>query len=306
MLKPGFKYGSGKFISQVGSGRSAVEARRQAIGGIERRIAEQVREAAYERVLREAYSSAAETSAKRVELMVSEAAVVPLSGVRVVKTAERDGMYHALAVLERQRAATEWRAELRNTDIAIEERIGELEALKAAGGGKLERLKVLGTVLRRWVGREVLLSRIEAVGDTGEPVVAGYNIKQVLWQLADLRDSVTVSVRIEGEHSGVLANMLGEAVIGSGLRLMGEGAAADVLISGTVVVSPVGLKSLDMEFARVRATLSVTDPASGEIVLMQTEEAKAGHVSYAEAVRRALGIVIPVLTEGVTDFLGGF
>ncbi|GBD99350.1 hypothetical protein BMS3Abin07_01385 [bacterium BMS3Abin07] len=281
----GADYPSSQYLTATGIGRSESEARNQAVAGISRIFESRVYSDTMDRVKSVVKGSGNEVSEQSIESNIRVVSDMELKGVQVDRTwfDKGKGVYYALAVLDRSRAGDNWQSEIRNIDSSIE---GEYQVLNKAGS-RFERYMALKKILKSWLQREVIVSRLRVLGFTrkGTP---SYNIRSVFNMIPVLKSQMLICIDINGDYAKKIRERLSEALAGSGFLISNDHDKADVLITGMVVVNPVELKNPGWEFARATVALSVIDRKTGSIVGEITQNARAGHITYAEAVQMAV------------------
>lgn len=300
-VKPGWKYRDSRYITATGSGQSDIEAANQAAGGVSRIFEPQVTRSTYDRVKSVVDTSGVEVPG--IEPLVREKSRTPIRGIAIVKMRfnKDNGVYYALAVLNKKRARNDWIGELKDLDGFIKTRLNALNSVQS----RFIKLTSLHKIFDLWIQREVIVSRLNVIGHDGE-APADYDIKPVLQKTQEIKAVMPVFVDISGvEHTGTVNDKVSEALLQAGFTLTDTRTEADVLITGTVNVKSLELVEAGQVFIRATVSLTVKDLQTGRIVGKISEGERTGHVSYDEAVYKALIEISPVVADNLIHLLEG-
>jgi hypothetical protein len=293
-------YPESSFFQAEGIGQSEREAGNEALAEMARIFESEVFSDTYDRASSYIDAAGDETYRARIESNIRVVSAVKLEGVRIIRTwfDNEKGNYHALAVLDRYKAKEDWQNGIEDIDHRIE---GEFEAADTKDG-QLMRLLTYTKIIRYWVEREVLVSRLRVIGFQ-DATIRKYDIKKAFRMISQIKTDLLVYVRIGGDFGEEIESRLAESLNADGFVLGSRKSSADVLIIGDVTVVPVDLKNPEWEFARASVSLTVSDAVTGVAVREISENARAGHLNYNEAAYKAFQKVVEKVIKSVAEKL---
>jgi len=289
-----------KYLTATGLGQSEMEARNQAVAELSRIFESKVYSDTLDRIKTVISTSKGEETEQKVESNIRVMSAVELKGVKIGKTwfDEKKRLHYALAVLDRYQAKDTWLNELDEWDRKIE---GELKATKSLKSEFLI-LKSLRKVTSMWLDREIIVSRLSVLGFSAGPP-GSYDMRSVYQQIPRIKKEIRINVDISGKQASVLTDNIGESFGENGYLVTPDRSEADVLISGALKTEPVKLDNPGWEFCRASVSLKTTDRKTGLTVADIEENVRAGHVSYSEAVNKAVRKVAQAVTTKLLDFM---
>jgi hypothetical protein len=293
-------YPESSFFQAEGIGQSEREAGNEALAEMARIFESEVFSDTYDRAGSYIDASGDETYRARIESNIRVVSAVKLEGVNIAHVwfDNEKGLYHALAVLDRYKAKEDWHNGIKDIDHRIE---GEFQAADT-GDSQLMRLLAYTKIIRHWVEREVLVSRLRVIGFQ-DASVRNYDMKKAFRMISQIKTDMLVYVRIGGDFGEEIESRLAESLHEEGFILISRQNSADVLITGDVTVVPVDLKNPGWEFARASVSLTITDAVTGAAVSEISENARAGHLNYNEAAFKAFQEVIGKVVLSVAEKL---
>ena len=145
-----------------------------------------------------------------------------LTGVTIAETwrAPEDGAYHALAVLDRNRAALRLRREIGDLDRAIRRHVEAAEAAR----DPLERVAALGRALERQRAREGLQAHLRVVGATGRGVDSPWSTAELAARHREALAAVTLTPVATGDEVDRMDAALRGALGNAGFTTSARGA----------------------------------------------------------------------------------
>lgn len=292
------EYPSSTFLTAKGTGQSESEARNQAVAEMSRIFRSRVQSDTMDRVKAVVDKTGSEISEQSIESNIRVVSDMELKGVRVEDAwyDRKTAMFSAIAKLDRFQARDNWLNEMRDIDSSIE---GELSVLDDADSTFAQFLS-LQKILRLWVEREARVSYVRVLGFDARGTTS-YDISSVFHLLPKIRAEMVFFIDIHGDHANVIEDVLLESLGNAGLITGDTQEEADVMIRGTVDVSHVDIDNPGWEFARARVSLLVIDAKTGLKVREVTSSKRAGHISYDEAVHKALKKVSVPVSEKITS-----
>ncbi|NDY43685.1 hypothetical protein G3N55_12670, partial [Dissulfurirhabdus thermomarina] len=152
-------YPAARYLTAEGTGRTAADAKDAALSELARVFEARIESEAVDSV-KAVYGEGKDQEdwlRQEIRTRLRVTSRVALEGVRTdtVWRSSKDGLYHAVAALDRDRAAAAWRARLEEVDATIS---GAISAL--AGRSRLARLLGLRRVRDLWMDRSVVASRL--------------------------------------------------------------------------------------------------------------------------------------------------
>lgn len=294
------KFPESNYMTATGIGESEIEARNRAVAELSRIFESKVYSDTLDRIKTVISTSKGEETEQRVESNIKVMSAVELKGVKIGREwyDEKTRNYYALAVLDRYQAKENWLNELEEWDRKIES--------EARAAGALQSdflvLKSLRKVVSMWLEREVIVSRLSVLGFNAAPP-ASFDMGSVYQQIARLKKEMKISLEISGKQSSVLKDVIGESLGEKGYLMSSDRVGSDVVISGSVKTEPVKLDNPGWEFCRATVSLNIKDMKTGLSVADIEENVRAGHVSYSEAVNKAIKKVSGTVATKLIDFL---
>ncbi len=292
-------YPASQYLTAKGTGQSESEARNQAVAEMSRIFESRVYSDTMDRVKSVVKKTGREFSEQSVESNVRVISEVELKGVTVddIRRDAKTGMYNALAVLDRFQARDDWVRKIRDVDRKIEGEFNLLENNRSL----FVAYRTNKNILKLWLEREVLVSRVKVLGfDHGTS--SSYDIRKVFHALPEIKNSMNIYVSIAGQDAEDLKDAISAALSDSGFVLTGDGNRADVRVVGDIAVEAVDLKNPGWKFARATVSLSVIDSKTNMTVGEIAENKRAGHLTYEEAVHKAIQQVSGPASEKVLSF----
>jgi hypothetical protein len=299
---PERQYPPSRYLTATGIGQSESEARNQAVSELSRIFESRIFSETFDRVTSRIDESGSEVSKQSIESNIRIVSLMELKGVRVEETwfDENEGMYYALAVLDRYQARKDWLKQLDEMDNRIEGEFGVLEAADS----EYERYRSLKTILGLWIEREALVSRLNVLG-FGDKRSVAYDMKSVFTTIPKARNALLMFIEITGENDSAIKNSIAAVLSGAGFTVSDNRNGSNVMIAGNVEVVPVDLKNPDWKFARATVTISVVDLRTGFSVGKIVERKRAGHLTYDEAVTKAIKLVSEPVSEKLLQYFEG-
>jgi hypothetical protein len=298
---PEATFDPGRYLTAEGVGATEAEARRDALGALA---------AVFEsRVYSETASTAAsfitdrtpEAFEKNVETKLRVESSVRLKGARIgsVHRDDDSGLYHALAVLDRNRAAREWQEQMTLVDARLQ---AERAALTLQTG-RLLRMGALNRILEAALEKAALRSRLRVVGRAAVDAES-FDLQPIADEAAALRAESAIWVKVEGEHADIVADRIEKALGDQGLGVTREPGLAAGTVAGSINFTPLDLGSRNVHFFRAALRLAVIDVDTGTQVAAISEDLRKGHVDENEAVRMAAESVSDRAAEALLAAMG--
>ena len=299
-INGGKEYPSSKYLTAEGMGPSESEARQRAKAELSNIFESKVSSEVINRVRSVIDPTDKETVTRDDEQKIRVLSSVDLKGLEIGKVwhDEKQGNYHALAVLNRHKAREEWQGKVDDIDDRIEAMLSSLKSLKS----NFSRLQTLKKARRLWLEKEIVVSRLRVLGFS-DASVADYDVKSILNMTTRISSSLLVSIYIaDGIYGKLISDEITEALNREGYAVTGNGDEANIEINGLVKVSPVDLKNPGWEFARASVSIALTDTETGLTVGEISENKRASHLTYDEAAHKAVKGVSALVTEKIVEY----
>jgi hypothetical protein len=181
-----------------------------------------------------------------------------LTGVTIAETwrAPEGGAYHALAVLDRNRAALRLRREIGDLDRAIRRHVEAAESAREP----LERVAALGRALEGQRAREGLQAHLRVVGATGRGVDSPWSTAGLAARHREALAAVTLTPEASGDEPARMEAALRGALGNAGFTTSAEG---DYTLRAELMLTDRGRRE-GWYWYEGRLALSLAD-AAGEV-----------------------------------------
>ncbi|MBI3611119.1 MAG: LPP20 family lipoprotein [Nitrospirae bacterium] len=206
---------------------------------------------------------------------------------------ESKAVYYALAVMDRQHAASALRDRITSLDLKVEELLKQTRQSE----NKLQTVRALHSAVENLLLRDAYNTELRVVNPTGrgsEAVVSLAVISQDLRQF--LAKNFKIMVEVDGPHNDRIRAAIVEGLNRQGLPVASAGVAAPDLHPDLVVKGAVTFESVEMpasgpqptHFVRWSAAFDLTDEASRQVIGSVARRGREGHLTASEAEARAL------------------
>ncbi|MGM0412873.1 MAG: LPP20 family lipoprotein [Pseudomonadota bacterium] len=204
-----------------------------------------------------------------------------LTGVTIAETwrAPEGGAYHALAVLDRNRAALRLRQEIGELDRATERHVERAEAAR----DPLERVAALGRALEARRTREGLQAHLQVVGATGRGIEAPFSTAELAARHREALAAVTITPTAAGDEAEAVDAALRGALGNAGFTTATDG---DYALRAELALTDRGRRD-GWHWYAGRLDLSLED-AAGETRGRQRLSVRASATDEATARQRLL------------------
>lgn len=202
-------------------------------------------------------------------------------------------IYYALAVMDRQHAASALRDRITSLDLKVEELLKQARQ----SGDKLQTVRAFHSAVENLLLREAYNTELRIVSPTGkgsESMVSLAVIGQDLRQF--LSKNFKIVVQVDGPHNDRIRTAIVEGLNRQGLPVVPAGSIApdlqpDLVVRGTVAFEPVQMPSggsPPTRFVRWSASVDLTDKATQQVIGSVARQGREGHLTASEAEARAL------------------
>ncbi len=297
------QYPSSFYLTAVGEGETAKDAKASAYAGISKIFQVEVRsqEESQERYIER--NAEVEEHKFTIKSAVALSTQKVLNQVRIAQVYEdpQTGSWYALAVLDRDQAGTSLKEKIRQLDGEIE------DLLRSESEGKLGEIKTLKKVMDKLSLREALNSDLRVVDPEGRGVEPGYDPGKLTQRFEEELRGLSIRVRIEGDYGEELAAALTELLVGQGLSVAPQGRPEDVLISGKLEWEPSGISDQNWKFVRWVLKIDVWDKIDNQLISSLDKEGREGHLTSQGAKRRALWAIkadqLKKISQEITEYI---
>lgn len=223
-------------------------------------------------------------------------------------------IYYALAVMDRQHAASALRDRITSLDLKVEELLKQTRQ----SDDKLRTVRALHAAVENLLLREVYNTELRIVSPAGkgsESMVSLAVIGQDLRQF--LAKNFKIVVEVSGPHNDRMRAAILEGLNRQGLPVVPAGSPApdlqpDVVVKGAAVFEPVQMPpggSPPTRFVRWSASFELTDKATLQVIGSVARQGREGHLTASEAEARALRTaeqeVAGEIGRQIADFIYG-
>lgn len=290
-----------RFLTATGIGQSEAEARRQALGEMAGIFESRISADTSSKISSFMDGSTGEHFEKSIESRVRVESTLRLRGVRIGKVWQTpdNGLYHALAVLDRQQAAREW---LQRLDRLVTQIDADIESLPRIEG-RLPRLVALNRILALVLQRAAVESRLGVIGHPSWGT-DDIDLKPILTEAAALRANATFYVAIAGEGGDAVSDLIRRSLGENDLHVTDRIEDAAGIIRGDVDLVPLALNNAGVHFVRANTAVRIEDADTGIRIHTISETIRKGHVDKTEAYRMAIDAVSDLVIQQLLDKLG--
>ena len=199
----------------------------------------------------------------------------------------KTNLYSALAVLERRPASAVLTKRVAELDEVIDRDIKE----SGGDGDKLLTLRKRHRAVKNLITREMLNSDLRVLSGLGIP--SEFSVSALTRDLDQfLHDNLVVAVEVKGDQADVVRQAIIETLLRQGLpvtaRVSGDGAVADLIVTGETRLWPVELPDPKFRYVRWCGDFTLISPQAERILGTVARSGREGHLNYREASNRAL------------------
>ncbi len=213
-------------------------------------------------------------------------------------------IYYALAVMDRQHAASALRDRITSLDLKVEELLKQTRQ----SADKLKTVRALHAAVENLLLREAYNTELRIVNPTGKGSESGVSLAVISQDLRKfLSGNFKIVVEVDGSHDDRIRAAIVEGLNRQGLPVVPAGSAApdlqpDLIVKGAVTFEPVQMPaggSPPTRFVRWSASFDLTDRATLQVIGSVTRQGREGHLTVSEAEARALRAAEQEVTDGV-------
>lgn len=223
-------------------------------------------------------------------------------------------VYYALAVMDRQHAASALRDRITSLDLKVEELLKQTRQ----SADKLKTVRALHAAVENLLLREAYNTELRIVNPTGKGSESGVSLAVISQDLRKfLSGNFKIVVEVGGSHDDRIRAAIVEGLNRQGLPVVPVGSAApdlqpDLIVKGAVTFEPVQMPaggSPPTRFVRWSASFDLTDKSSQQVIGSVARQGREGHLTASEAEARALRTAEQEVAEEVgrqiADFIYG-
>ncbi|MGA1868462.1 MAG: LPP20 family lipoprotein [bacterium] len=294
------EYSASKYLTATGIGQSEQEARRQAKAEMSSIFESTVMSSVLSIVRSATSESGEETVTRDAEQKIGVLSAVELKGVTIGKTwyDEKQNVYYALAVLNRQKARREWQEKIDSMDDKIEITLNSLESMPSP----FSKLRSLLHINKLWLERQVIASRLRVLGFE-DASITDYEIRDIYKKIHSIKASMRIYLDFaEDNYTKTVASLISEQLGQEGYIITTERDNSNITLKGSVTLEQVDIKNPDWKYARATVSVAIMDTHTNEIVGKIEENKRGSHLTYSEAAHNAIKKVSKVLTVRILDY----
>ena len=217
-----------------------------------------------------------------------------MNGVRIAEVYDApDGMYYALAVLERGPASEQLEEKIRELDRSVLDEWNRAQTEQ----DKILRLRFLSRSLNYYLERDALNAELGVIGRrTIQSEINGAELKAQVE--SELFSGTTLGVVVTGSRAADIKSALIEVLNNEGFTVGGT-PNPDVLIRVNVKIEPLDRADPQWKWALWSLSLEMTDAANGKIFGSYQKTDRESHLTWQSAQERAVRAVNIALKEEV-------
>jgi len=289
-----------RFLTADGFGETEVEAKRAAMAD----LAAVFEATVYAQTIQRAESWLADGLTERFDKQVAQTVHIQtnvlLKGARIgrIRKDEGGGGFRALAVLDRQQAASQWQREKETIEAAIE---GQVVALRTTEG-RLSRLTVLNRLAELMVRQAVIESRLSVLGYPTVSDIDAY--AELMLERQQLAHDVVLWLQFEGQQARPFRRRVIALLSDGGYAIAPEREDAVGLITGYIDQQPLDLGNPGVYFVRAVADVLLVDMDTGKPIASFDENLRKGNMNADEAARRAVEALADQVADNLMRALG--
>ncbi len=176
-----------------------------------------------------------------------------LAGVRIAEVwrDERSGEFHALAVLDRQSTARGLRAEIRELDERILDRVTQAERIASEARRLGEYLNVLSLLERR----RLLAADLRVVDPASRMADPPYAASEIARRADESAGAIRIGLQLDGDRGELVRGSLVRALAAVGIYQSSAAGQENLLLRGGVTVTNYACSGLNWSTALVQIEL---------------------------------------------------
>jgi hypothetical protein len=294
------KYPTVSYLTTVGIGGSEKKAITHAVGEISNIFESQVNSNVRE-YLRSIDTSAGNISYKQVyESIVKIRSSVKIKGLQTIKTwRNKDtGRYYAFVVLEKKNVIDQWLNDLNHIEILMNKENYALNHTKC----NIFKITPIKKLFKLWSKKVVIHSRLSVVGHITNYSHDAMHMKKIANWIPTIKSSTLIFIDIKDDIQKIISSNIANVLTQNGYALAMNRLKAEIIIHGYVISRQVNQSNRNWNFAKVVVTLKGVDNCSTKQFFAVQLESKKGHISYDQAVHKALHSVSEKLNHSIKDF----
>jgi len=290
-----------RYLTAEGNGSTEMDARRQALAELSSVFESRVQSKTTSLATSSLGPDNLEQFEKTIESRIQVISSVRLEGAEIGKVwqDEKDGSFHALAVLDRVDAGRIWNHDLERVNNRLRAEALALETIK----GRLPRMAVLNKIMFLSLERNVLESRLTVVN---YPVLSELKLDmpKLISQLAVIQSELRFYIDVTGEYGPIIGKTLAKALTQNGILLTLDMDRADAWVMGQVEITPLSLANPKILFVRATGDVEVIETGSHALFAEITENLRKGHVDQNEAIHKAVMAISHLMSQRLLSALG--
>lgn len=296
------KYSEARYLTGQGQASSAALARDRARAELAKvfvtRVSERAEDVASAEVITEG-DNTQQRSETRVDRSVHTETQRVLEGVRIAETwRDPEGVYHALAVLDRLTESERLRTRIDGLDDAVEQAVARARSSEHL----LARIGAAAQAVAAQQERDALQRDLRVIDPTGIGVPARYDDARLRADFAEIAARLRLAVEIETDPIGNLASVMQGAVRYAGFVNAAPGEADYRLVSSLEIDTSV---ADGWQWVTGTLELRMIDKA-GQVLGTQRWPVKASAQQAATARHRAISEVDRQLRDKLRETVIGF
>lgn len=293
------EYPPSEYMTAKGIGQSESEARRQAKAEMSNIFESKVFSSAFNKVKSVVNKSGSEEVSRDAEQMLRVVSSVEIKGLEIAKTwhDEKEGMYYALSVLDKEKARVQWQREVDAVDREIVAKLKSLDFLQS-DFTKFQHLKKVRSL---WLKREVFISRIQVLGFKVRDTMS-YDPGTVFDKINQIKSGLAIFISLAEGTSRESVGVISDKLTADGYIIEKTPEAADIIVRLSIKTKPVDINNPKWKFARAIASVVIIDNKTDTVVGEFTENKRSSHLTFDEAKHRAIVKVVSLAAEKLAKY----
>ena len=212
-----------------------------------------------------------------------------------------NGLYHALAVMNRSQAEASLMERMASLDRAVESDVVESRETT----DKLAKIRDLRRAARNLMLREAYNADLRVIRPSGRGTASAYEVNELSNELERfLATNLVLAVQVSGDHAEPIQRALTEGLVREGLTVKtdadgGEGASPELLVRGMARLIPIHIKDPYFKYVRWCSDFEILEIATQRVVGAVARGGKEGHLTEQEATAKTLRVVQRELSSEV-------
>ena len=233
-----------------------------------------------------------------------------LEGASIVETwfDSVEAYHYALAILDRKKMAASLAGKINSLDSEAETLVRDAGAARS----EREKLRLYKRAIMKLLERDLYNTQLRIADPGGRTIKPKLSLEELKGLVDEiLNNRFLIGVEVGGDARNEVRSALIGGLTKQGFIVGGEGAAAgrpvNVLVKGRVTIAEADRRDPQFEHVRWAASFDLVDVTNNDNIFGNvSEDGREGHVSRAEAERRATAKMCKVLTAKIAGEISAY